>query len=251
MSLTKQTKPKIILWDIETTHNIVAAFDLYGYNPFTNILQEKYIISAAWTELGSGKIESVSVLNDPDGTDFTVVKKLLEVFKSTDAVVAHYGDKFDMRFFYSRVAYWGLTPPAPVIQIDTYKIAKKHFKLNSYRLDYIGKYFNLGRKSHTRPGLWLECLAGKKKAIREMVVYNRDDIYLLEKVYRKLAPFTPAKLNSALITGSHSCPNCGSTSLQQRGYRLTTRNKYQRYQCNKCGKWSSATKAVETRAGVA
>jgi hypothetical protein len=246
VKITSNKKPKIILWDIETTHNIIAAFDLYNPNPVSNILQEKYMISVAWTELGSGKVNSVSVLDDPDGTDKTIVETILDVFSTADAVVAHYGDKFDMRFFNSRVAFWGLDPPAPVIQIDTWKIAKSRFKFNSNKLDYLGKFLGLGRKSPTEWGLWIRCLNGEKKAIREMVAYNKQDIILLEKVYERLAPFVPARFNLNLLSDKPVCPSCGSTKLHRHGTRKTVTREYERYQCQSCGKWSSGTKAIKS-----
>lgn len=237
---------KIIAWDIETTHNIIAAFDLYNPNPVANILQEKYIISASWTEIGSGKIRSVSVLDDPAGTDATVVADLLEVFNTADAVVAHYGDKFDMRFFMSRVIYWGFNPPPPVIQIDTYKIAKSKFKFNSNKLDYLGKFLGVGEKKKTENGLWLRCLAGDTKAIKEMIVYNKQDVQLLVDVYNKLAPFVPARMNRNLHSTVPCCPLCGENKLQHRGTRKTITREYVRYQCQSCGKWSSSTNAIKT-----
>ena len=44
VKIIKKRKPVVIAWDIETTHNIIAAFDLYNPNPVSNILQEKYMI---------------------------------------------------------------------------------------------------------------------------------------------------------------------------------------------------------------
>jgi len=248
MPLTKtvnKRKPVVIAWDIETTHNIVAAYSIGEYRIApSDIIQERYMISAAWTELGTGRVRAVSVLDDPDGTDRTIVETLLNVFGSADAVVAHYGDKFDMRFFNSRVIYWGFDPAPPLIQIDTYKIARSKFKFNSNKLDYLGQYLGLGRKTRTDGELWRRCLRGEKKAIREMVAYNKQDIVLLEAVYERLAPFGPNKVNYNLWSDIDCCPHCGSTKLHSRGKRHTTTRTYTRYQCQDCGKWSSGTKAI-------
>lgn len=252
MKNIQKSKPVVVCWDLETTHNIVAAFDLFSRNPIpsVNILEEKYIISAAWTEVGSGKIHSVSVLDDPEGTDRTIVETLLKLFESVDAMVAHYGDKFDMRFFMSRVIFWGFDPPPPVIQIDTYKIARSKFKFNSNRLDYLGKFLGIGGKAKTEPGLWLRCLKGERKAIKEMIAYNVQDIDLLEKVYERLSVFVSSKINFNLNSNMVCCSHCGSNKLQYRGTRKTTTRMYSRYQCQSCGHWGSGIvplKKVDTK----
>lgn len=53
-------------------------------------------------------------------------------------MVAHNGDNFDIPWVRGRILFHGMTPPAPIIQIDTKSLAAKHFYLNSYRLDYLG-----------------------------------------------------------------------------------------------------------------
>src|SRR5262245_46864045 len=97
------TEPKIVLWDVETTHNLMAVFRLLNHDmlPFDNILQERYIVSAAWKELGAKKVEAVSTLDDPKrfkkdhNDDYFVVKTLHDVLSKADVIVAHNGDAYD------------------------------------------------------------------------------------------------------------------------------------------------------------
>lgn len=245
-------KPKIILWDLETAHNVAAIFSLYEERtPHTNILQEKYIICAAYKELGAKSVKAVSVADDMDrfkadpNDDYYVVKHMHEVLSSADAIIAHYGDKYDLRFFNMRAIYHGLTPLPNIITIDTYKIAKSKFYFNSNRLDYLGKFLGFEGKMPTSPGLWLRCLSGDVKAIKEMVKYCKQDITLLEQVFEKLRPYAVAKLNSNLFTEEHVCPSCGSTDLIKRGFQYSRARKYQRYQCNSCGHWSKSNKSIK------
>lgn len=238
--------PKILIWDLETGYAESAIFSFFNDRiPHDNLLKEWYIICGAYKWLGDTKTKAVSVLdyNNKDTTDdYYVVKHLYEILSQADAIVHHYGDNFDIKKFNTRLIYHGFDPLPNIIQIDTYKIAKSKFKFMSNRLDYIGKYLGVGGKIHTTPGLWMRCLRGVKSAIREMVAYNKQDVNLLEAVYLKLAPFVPSKLNFNHFYGEFEkvCPTCGDTNLQKRGFRLTRIAKWQRFQCQGCGAWSSA-----------
>lgn len=243
--------PKIIVWDIETNFNLLLSYNLFtDYIPHDHILQERYLLSVAWKELGSKKVQAVSLLDDPERfaqdphDDYHIVKTIHEVLSDADAIVHHFGDKFDIRMFNARLIYHGFPPLPDIIQIDTYKIAQSKFRFNSNKLDYLGEYLGLGRKIQTDRQLWIDCWNGDKKAIREMVRYNKQDVELLEQVYLKLAPYAPAKLNLNHFYGDDEfepvCPRCGGSHLQQRGKRYTRTNEWVRMQCQECGGWSSA-----------
>ena len=241
------SKPKIILWDIETAHNITATFGMYNVNiPYQGILEEGYMICGAWKELGKSQVHAVSVMDDPKrfkknpNDDYHVVKSLHKLLSGADAIIAHYGDNFDIKYLNTRIAYHGLTPLPDIVQIDTYKMCKAKFKFNCNRLDYVGHYLGVGRKIKTDINLWLDCREGKESAIKKMVKYNKQDVRLLEDVYLKLKPFLPAKVNMNLFGNTKDkCPGCGSYNLQRRGFRRTRKSIFQRYQCNDCGSWCS------------
>lgn len=242
--------PKILVWDIETSHTLAAIFSLFKDNTrHSDIIQEWYIICAAWKWLGDKDTQSVSVLDDPKrfaknpNDDYHVVKVLHDILSQADAIVHHYGDNFDIKKLNTRLIHYGFDPLPPIVQIDTYKICKSKFKFMSNRLDYVGHYLGVGGKMDTTPGLWLECLRGVKRAVRDMVAYNKQDVELLEKVYVKLAPFAPTKLNMNHFYGDDEdpvCRLCASSHLQKRGFRYSTVSKFQRYQCQECGAWGSA-----------
>jgi hypothetical protein len=250
--------PRVLLWDIETTHNIVATFQLYGedYIPHGNLLQERYIVCACWKWLGEKRIYSVSTLDDPKRfkrnphDDRHVVSTLHGLMSSADAIVAHNGDQYDTRFLRGRAIAAGLPPFAPVRTIDTKKIAKRHFLFNSNRLDYLGKLLGLDGKLHTEPGLWLRVLKGDAEAIRSMVRYNKRDVELLEQIFLRLRPYMPDYLNAELF-GGEGCHQCGGTQFRSNGFRYTATCAYRRLQCVDCGAWSkelkAAKKATKTR----
>jgi len=238
---------KILVWDIETSQMLVPVFSLWGNDSIQpdNILQEWFIISAAWKWLGHKKVSAVSLLDDSARfkndhlDDYHVVATMHEVLSEADVILGHNIDRFDWPKLNTRFIKHGL-PPLPKKQhIDTLKIAKKEFKFSSNRLDYIAKFLGIGRKIETAKGLWLAALMGDKKAIRQMVTYNKGDVELTEKVYLALRPYSRSNVNlSAFTKGDHACPKCTSTEVHKRGYAYTGAGKYQRYQCTNCGGWS-------------
>lgn len=237
-------EPKIILWDIETTHNIAAVFRMFDeVTNHENLLKERYIVCAAWKELGSKEVHAVSVLNDAkrfakDPTDdYHVVKKLHDVLSEADVIIAHNGDQYDIKFAETRMLYHGLSPLPPIQSIDTLKVAKARFQFNSNKLDYIAKFLGLGRKIKTDNELWLKVLKGEKAAIREMVTYNKFDVVLLEKVFLKLRAYTANHVNRQLFGDFSGCPRCGSKHVQSRGTHKAISRTYRRYQCQDCGGW--------------
>lgn len=242
--------PRILLYDLETTHNILAKFDLKEeYTSHLNIIQERFIVCAAWQWFGEKTIHSVSVLDDAKrfakdpADDFHVVKTLVDLINSADVIVAHNGNRFDNRYVQTRALVHGLGPYAPVASIDTYKTAKNQFYLNSNRLDYLGKLLKVGGKMDTPSGLWLKALKGDRAAIKTMLAYNKVDVKVLEGVFRKLQPYMPDHVNRELF-GATGCPRCGSHKIQSRGTHKAIGKVYRRYQCQKCSGWFKEYKST-------
>lgn len=248
------TEPKIILYDIETSHNKAAIFRLFeDYTSHENILQERYIISVAWKTLGEKKVHSVSVLNNPKiftkdpHNDYHVVKTFRTVLAEADVIIGHNADAYDLKFFEGRALFHGLSPLPPIPSIDTLKVAKSRLLLNSNKLDYLGKYLGFGGKVQTRNELWLRVLQGEKKAVEEMVRYNKYDVVLLEKVFMKLRPYAANHINRQLFGHTDGCPRCGSRHVQSRGTHKAISRTYRRFQCVDCGGWFREVKPVLER----
>lgn len=252
-------EPRIVLYDIETSHNIIAKFDLRDeYVPHTNILQERFMICAAWKTLGEKRTSAVSGLDDAErfaknvADDRHVVTTLHKTLSEADVIVGHNSDKFDFRWLQGRMLFHGLPPLPPLKSVDTYKVARRQFALNSNRLDYIGKYLGLGGKTSTPFGLWLDVLKGDKKAVRTMVAYNKRDVELLEQIYLKLLPYAGPTINLQLYAENKCCPHCGSKKFESRGYRYADTQVYRRFQCleAKCQKWFRSRRAERDSAAT-
>lgn len=250
------TAPRVLVYDIETSLQPVAVFQLAGNDWIDqkNILGERHLVSVCWKWVGSPTVYSVSLLNDPkrfakDPHDDTHVCKVFhKVLMDADVLVAHNGDSFDLRYLKTRMLVHGLDPLPPITSIDTYKVVKQQFLLNSNALDYIGRFLGFGGKKKTPSGLWLEVLNGSRKAIKTMVDYNRRDVTLLEKVFKRLVPYVPDHINRELFGGT-GCPYCGSHKIQSRGEHTAKTKVYKRFQCRapKCLGWFRELKSTVKR----
>jgi hypothetical protein len=260
MSLHKG--PRILLYDLETMQNIVASFQLWSRGglsiPHQNVIQEKYIVTASWKWLGERKVHAVATTDFPElydknpHSDLMVVKKLYDVMMQADIIVAHNGDQYDVKYLNGRILLNGLPPLPPIRTVDTKKVASRMFLLNSNRLDALGKMLGLGRKLHTDGQWWLDILLGpdekRRKAIKQMIRYNKQDVLLLEEIFNKLRPFMPDYVNRQLYTGERGiqCTKCGSTHYQSRGVHHAKTRSYRRYQCQatECRGWFRDPKPI-------
>lgn len=238
------SEPKILFWDLETSLQPVAVFQLANNDWIQpdNILSERYIICGSWKLQNEAKTHSVSVLDDlkryrkSPHDDRFVCEELHKALSACDVAVAHNGDSFDMKYIKTRMLFHGLPPLPPITTIDTYKVAKSKFMFNSNKLDYISGFLGMGHKIRTSPKLWLRILAGDEQAILEMVKYNKKDVELLEKVFDKLVPYVDNHINRELF-GEAGCPRCGSNKVQSRGFHRAISRTYRRFCCNSCHGW--------------
>lgn len=228
---------KIIVFDIETAPVVAYTWDLYPkYLSPDNIVSDWFMICAAWKEVGKDKVHAVKI--DTVGDDYNVVKTLRDALADADVIVGHYIDKFDMKKLNARLIFHGLDPLPRIPTVDTKKEASKVAAFTSNKLDYLSKILTGEGKIHVEYGLWVDIMKGSKKALREMVAYNKVDVIRNEAVYLKLRPFMKNHPHKGVLDGQDrlgSCPNCGSTKFKLNGIRITaTGLQRQECQCGKC-----------------
>ena len=227
----------VLLFDIETSPNLAYIWEKYEQDALS-FEKERELISFAYKWLGNG-VKSYCL---DDCNAKTLTKKLHELFDEADIIIAHNGDRFDIRMANSFFVFHDLKPPSPYKTIDTLKIARSKFRFNSNKLNDLGEYLGLGGKVETGGfKLWLNCLRGDKKAWKKMKRYNKQDVVLLESVYLKLRAWATnlPTMNIGLI-----CPTCGSNRIQFRGWNINKVYKSRRFQCQTCGHWSSSNKKI-------
>jgi uncharacterized protein YprB with RNaseH-like and TPR domain len=238
--------PRIIFYDIETAPSMGYYFDLYKEGNIVSTVQSWFMLSFAYKVKGEKKIH-YHCLADYPGYDrdkkndkALVVDLHRLVFSNADCLIGHNIDRFDARKSKARFLAHNLPPTPPTKSIDTLKLARRVFKMDSNRLADIGNYLGLGGKvAHTGWKLWEACIEGDRKAWAQMGRYNKRDVDLLEQVYDRLAPWQP---NPPILMSGDGCPNCGGHNVQRRGYNLARKSKTARMQCRDCAQWFSGNR---------
>ena len=201
-----------------------------------DIIHERAIITIAYKWEGSDQVE---VLTWDKGCDKRIIQEFVKVMAEADELVVHNVDRYDTKFVMSRALKHDI-PVLPKYQsTDTLKLAKKHFMLNSNKLDYIAQYLGIGHKTkHRGLEMWDDIiLRNDDKALQEMVDYNIQDVILTEQVYKKLMEYSIPKVNHTTNSGGdkHSCPQCGSTSATlHKTYSTGSGSKTMLMSCNGC-----------------
>ena len=239
-------KLKLLSFDIESSLSEVLTFEFFDANiPHTNIRTERFIHCISWKFHDEKEVHSVSVLDDKKRfkknphDDTHVLKVFSEVLKKSDAIIGHNSNSFDVKMVQGRLLLNGL-PPLPNIQsYDTYRIAKKLFRLPSNKLDYLARVLKIGKKTSNSPDLWQRAFDGDEKALKEMESYCRNDVLILEKVFDRLMPHV--KNNPLKRSEEAKCKNpaCGSVQVRLKGTRMTKSGRNQEYCCNLCGSYGS------------
>ncbi len=235
-------QPRVIFYDIETAPSLGYYFDLYKEGNIVSTVQDWFMLSFAYKVQGEKKIHYHCLADYPGyAKDKTNDKALItdlhkKVFCSADILIGHNIDRFDSRKSKARFLAHGLPPPPPVKTIDTLKLARRVFKMDSNRLAAIGEYLGLGGKVTTTGWkLWEACINGDRAAFKQMGAYNRRDVDLLEKVFDRLAPYNPM----APYTGCAGCPSCYSERATRQGFKISRAGKRQQMKCQDCGHWFS------------
>jgi len=186
-SKIKSKDAKILIYDIETSYNIVKSWRV-GYNLNIqpgDILHERKIICISYKWVGEDQIYNLSW--DKNQCDKFMIQQFIEVLNEADLIVSHNGDNFDLPWIKTRALYHELPMLVNYKQFDTLKVAKRKFNFNSNKLDYISEFLGFGNKIKTQMSLWDDIILRKCPiAMDKMIEYCDMDVELLEKVYLKL-----------------------------------------------------------------
>jgi len=238
---------KILILDIETAPIKAYVWGLFKQNVGLNMIdRDSYMLSWSAMWLGDKEVMSDSLPEHKSyvfsaSNDRHIVESVWRLLDEADIVVAHNGKGFDIPKINARFLQHGIAPPSPYKIVDTLKTARSAFKLTSNKLDYLAQYLGVGKKMSTGGfELWEGCMNSDPKSWKKMVKYNKRDVLILEKVYKKLRPWIRPHPNLALYDDKigRVCPTCGGHHIQKRGNYMTTTGRYQRYQCMNCMTWS-------------
>lgn len=253
---------KTLLFDLEVSPTRGWFYGQYEVNPI-KIEQPPILLSVAWKWLGDNGAPKCKTLGDykSSGTydDRLLVKELWDLLDKAEIVVAHNGKRFDDKMANTFFLRHNMKPPKPYKVYDTLQVAKKYFKIDNNKLDYVDKLLGgNGKTDITYADCWDDLLHGdkktRKKAAKLMAEYNKQDVVALENIYNKLLPWATIHPNMALAAGvDFICPRCGhDAEFRVRAYRKTgAQVNAVQVQCQHCGAYVTRPLSPEEKEEMA
>ncbi len=236
------SKPRILLWDLETggvnaLRSNLGMILCFGYKWLGK--DETHVLTVDQYKDWFSKEQGVS--------DKGILRATLKIMNKADLLVAHYGDRFDRRFLQGRCSIHGFTPPPPTKQRDTWAIARRAFNFSSNRLGDIAITLGLTEQKQTKgrdawPGWWIKALAGNREAIAEMAKYCAQDVRTLEQLYLRIRQYDYP--HPRLFMDPEKCGVCGGDVVLW-GFAYVGQKKYRRVLCKVCHKWDRRRRAEE------
>ena len=163
------------------------------------------------------------------------------IANAADELIAHNGDKFDIKWFNARNVFHSLPPLPKYKTVDTLKIARSNFYFNSNRLDYLGKFLLGEGKIKTEFDLWKRIVRNNDhNAMLDMIRYCKKDVILLERVWKKLAPYHKPQTHMGVVYGNErwACPSCGSGNVIKSKTRISPAGlKHHQMHCKECSRY--------------
>jgi uncharacterized protein YprB with RNaseH-like and TPR domain len=178
------------------------------------------------------------------------VKEIVEVLEDCDAVLTHYGSRFDVPFVNTRALYHKIQPTPPLAHIDLWRISRQHLALSSNAQAAVNSIVGAqSAKYHVKREVWYAAMMGSRKDMSELLKYCVNDVDGLIDNYKSLLPLIRNHPYTARIRDLNDphcvCPACESKRTQKRGFRVTKLQRIERRQCQTCGTWYDG---VKTRA---
>jgi DNA polymerase elongation subunit (family B) len=249
-------KLKTLVFDLETSPLVLFAWDLRDQNfSISNIQQDWHVMAwaAKWLDDPASKVIYRDLRNAKNtNDDKEILGDLWKLLDEADIVITQNGQKFDSPKINARFIMHGMKPPSPYRHLDTYQIVKKVAKFTSNKLEYLTaklctKYKKLSHGKFPGLSLWINCLKGNVAAWNEMRRYNIQDVLSTEELYTKIRAWAPESMPDVYIEVDVECRTCGSSSMHKRGVAVKKKDRYQRWQCQDCGTWTTGQKIKEEK----
>jgi ssDNA-binding Zn-finger/Zn-ribbon topoisomerase 1 len=233
-------KPKILLYDIETSPLEVLVWDPYNISKVAAIEKHRELLSCAYKWADSPKIYYAS--RQHDKTDEKLTKFISSLLEQADISVAHNGDGFDRKVIKARMLFWKQNPLKINSSVDTCKAARAYFGFSSNSLGDLCEHLGIGKKlAHPGISMWQGCRNGVKAAWELIKAYNKHDVRLLAGLYERMEVWIEDHPNTNLLMNPFNrevgtCPRCGSNKAVKHGLRATAQMVKQRWLCKPCSK---------------
>lgn len=221
-----EREAKVLFWDAECSPVLGYTYGQYQTNVI-KVERPPVLLSFAWKWLGEKETHCLTLHDRPtvqQGDDSLLAKELWNILDQAEIVVNH-NVRFDNKFANGLFLRHGMPPTSWYKTFCTLQTARRYFKLDNNKLDYLGQLLGVGQKTAiTNHDVWYDCLIhNNEEAWEKLKIYNIGDVDLLEKIYKKLLPFATNHPNGALSAGREDiCPRCMHQSeFSIKAYRKT------------------------------
>lgn len=248
--ITPDNKPKILLFDIETSLIEAYVWGLFNQNLSINQVKEDWYVicwSAKW--FGDDEIfnSSVHQFEEPISGRYRdneryVVEALWKCLDDADIIVAYNGKSFDRKKMNFKFFEYGLPEPSPYKIIDPMLVIKGNFNMTSRKMDYVAKYVESleDGKHQTNIDLWVSCMNNDVQSLDYMLSYCDQDIVVLEEVYKAVRHWDKNSPQMMMYYDDDQmrCNSCGSVHLTKLDNKAayTSLSKFEVYRCDDCSK---------------
>lgn len=177
-------------------------------------------------------------------------QRLLE---EADVLSGHNSERFDHRHLAGDL-FAELNVAIPKIKhIDTLKLARANANYENNQLVSLTQRFGIPSKTDKyRIEVAMAAVNGDPKAQRKIELYNRGDVKASTGMLKKYLPLSGVNLGLFEDDPSRPvCPHCATAGkMQRRGVSVKAALRYPRFQCQKCGGWTTSKKAEQGTAAV-
>jgi len=226
---------KVLLLDLELSYAMAYIFPSKKpqYISPKNIKHHQFVVCAAYKWLHEVSTYVVKIKNAKSRNDKNIAVKLHELMTEADIIVAHNGDRFDIKHCNTMFITHGLGPIPERKSIDTLKMARKYFAFAGNDLDSLSKRFG-GKGKATKP-CWFKLTDGVASEVDIAAEYCKGDIIELERVFIAIRPFIRKLPHLGTLKDITECHACGSKRLVKKGKEFDGHRLYKRVKCKECG----------------
>ncbi len=175
------------------------------------------------------------------------MRRLWDVVDTCDVIVGHNMAGFDERHLLGGWAEMGLPAPSPYKIIDTLKVARGRFSMESNTLDALAKRLGVDAKTDKYDVTTAKAaVAGDRDAQAKLSEYNRGDIIASEALFDRPRPYAKGIPHLGMWTDDPlACPNCGAT-MRLTGKRVHANvQAYEALTCPTCGAHARGTTTLK------
>jgi hypothetical protein len=238
----KATGARIAILDIERMKGS-ASVEFWDLGEFKNrrihpadVIEWPRNICSAWRWYGETRTHFAAEW-EPEGRE-GLARAMWDVYDSADIVVGHNIAGFDTKKLKNDWLEMGLRQPSTWRTVDTLKVARREFGMESNTLDALCKRLGIASKTDRYDvEVARRALAGHKPSQQRLKRYNCGDIDATEALYETLRGWDPTHPHLGLYSGQErSCYACGSGELvAMTNDTKTARTGYAAFRCSDCG----------------